>query len=288
MTQLQLTGVGLRRAGRHVLSDINLTCSPAECIAVVGESGCGKTSLAQVAAGLIQPDEGVVVSGSSQSSDRLAWAQSVHLLFQDAGQALSPVFTVEEAIQEPRVVLGQTVDASTLAITLERVGLDASVTHRRVRTLSGGQRQRVALARALVSPAWCLVLDEPTSALDFRLTALVHEVIAEEVHARRGVCLITHDLASVGVLAASVFVLYAGRVVESGPTSLIRERARHHYTAALWAASDRLTPIAGEPGAALSSGCAFAPRCPSASAQCSQQPPLVREGEHAVACWHPR
>jgi oligopeptide/dipeptide ABC transporter ATP-binding protein len=284
-------------------------------LALVGESGSGKTTAALTLPRLLPRGARVaarrlVLGGRdlcalSERELCLLRGREIGVVFQDAGASLDPVMRVGPQVAEgPRKTLGLgRAEARARALeVLAEVGLSdpAGMGLRFPHQLSGGQRQRVALAMALASGPALLVADEPTTALDVTLQAQVLELLSR-LAAQRGMALllVSHDLAVVARAADEVAVMYAGRVVERGPSSSLLTRPRHPYTRALLRARPgavprgaRLQPIPGAVGdlRRLPSGCAFRLRCPLARERCAAaEPPLDvapgSSGEQRSACF---
>lgn len=278
--------------GRQTLTavaDVSLKVHAGESIAIVGESGCGKTTLLRMACGLLAPDHGSVHRASTTPPQ---------LVYQDAGGSLTPWLSVTRQIEERLAAIG--VDRSDrrdrAAELLERVGLDQRAGRSRPKSLSGGQRQRAAIARALASAPKVLVCDEPVSALDASLAVRVLDLI-DELRADLGlaVLLVTHDLAAARYLSDEVRVMYLGRFVESATTDALFNDPVHPYTRGLLAASPTIEPgrlaptLKGEPPAATETvrGCAFASRCPDVETSCLEEPQVLQPlsgTPRSVAC----
>ena len=299
-----------------IVDDVTLDVRPGETLAVVGESGSGKTMTFLSALGLL-PAQGRVTGGEvlldgrdllrlSPEELRRCRGTGVSMVFQDPLTGLNPVFTIGEQLTE---VLRahrplSRAEARTRAVELlDRVQIPDA--RRRIddypHQLSGGMRQRVLIAMAIALEPAVLIADEPTTALDVTVQAQVLELLAGlRDAAGMALVLITHDLGLVARHADKVAVMYAGRVVETGPVEAIFEETAHPYTVALFrsvpeldgTAKRDLAPIEGQPPnpAQLPPGCAFAPRCfvGRERPRCtSERPGLIpRQGAHASACWH--
>ncbi len=260
-------------------------------VALVGESGCGKTTTLRMATGLLQPDSGTV-----------SWAPDggrPQLVFQDAGSSLTPWMAIGLQVEERLRVLGVgKAERERRALDyLGRVGLDTRAARSKPRDLSGGQRQRAVIARALASDPKLLVCDEPVSALDASLAVRVLTLL-ESLRDDLGVALlvVTHDLAAARRIADEVAVMYLGQIVEQAPATKLFEHPDHPYTRGLIDASPttepgRLSPtLAGEAPSAIGEkvGCAFAPRCPKVTDVCRTETPSFRTlpDGNRVACHH--
>ncbi|MCU1428046.1 MAG: oligopeptide/dipeptide transporter, ATP-binding protein [Actinomycetia bacterium] len=287
----EVNGGGLGKAKLVAVDSVTLTVPARGSVALVGESGCGKTTTLRIATGLLQPDRGSV-----------RWAPDggrPQLIFQDCGSSLTPWMSigmqVEERLRMLGVPKGQR-QAKALDY-LGRVGLDRRASESKPRELSGGQRQRAVIARALASDPKLLVCDEPVSALDASLAVRVLTLL-ESLRDDLGVALlvVTHDLAAARRIADEVAVMYLGAIVEQAPADVLFEHPSHPYTQGLIAASPttepgRLSPtLAGEAPSAIGErhGCAFAPRCPVATEVCVEETPefKVRGAGLPVACHH--
>ncbi|MBM7075474.1 MULTISPECIES: oligopeptide/dipeptide ABC transporter ATP-binding protein [Micromonospora] len=307
MLELTAVRVAFPIAGRlvPVVRDVDLSVRPGELLALVGESGCGKSTIARTVVRLERPIAGTVsLDGADVHALRgdalRAYRRAVQMVFQDPFQSLSPRQTVARALAEPlhiHRIGSRAARRQRVAELLELVELDPGLAGRRPRELSGGQRQRVAIARALAVRPRLLICDEPVTALDAPVQATVLNLIRDLVDRLGLGCLfIAHDLAVVRQLADRVAVMYRGRIVESAPTLRLMDAARHPYTQALLAAVPRLDAdpspaptLRGEMPGPLASidGCAFNPRCPQAFDRCEAERPQMIVGprpDESVAC----
>ncbi|MDY0013179.1 MAG: ABC transporter ATP-binding protein, partial [Rhodocyclaceae bacterium] len=307
-------GVFQREIGRvRAVDGVDLLIRPGCTLALVGESGCGKTTVGRAILQLERSTAGAVFfDGQSLvglAGEPLRQARrGLQMIFQDPFASLNPRLRVGEIIAEGMEALGVGADAGErqgrIAALLERVGLDAAAVVRYPHEFSGGQRQRIAIARALAVSPRLIVCDEPTSALDVSVQAQILNLMGE-LQRELGLAylFISHNLAVVNHLAHEVAVMYLGRVVESGPARQVLDRPAHPYTQALLAAvlspdgSVRRAPAGasaalGSPGEDLPSplappsGCHFHPRCPKATEICQRAyPPRVSlPGGGQVAC----
>ncbi len=281
MTMLRAERVTLGYGGRPVVHDVSLDLTEGG-VGLIGESGSGKTTLARAFLGLLKPMSGDIWYGERplREADRRRFRKDVQPVFQ--AEALDPRMRIGASVAEglPRHERGR------VAELLEQVGLDPALAGRRPHQLSGGQRQRVVIARALAVGPRLLILDEPTSALDVTVQARILDLLAG-LDAER--LLITHNLAVVRRLCRTSYVLFAGRVVESGPTAELLARPAHPYTRTL---RDAVPRLGGPPPEAsgrteavpAATGCPYRLRCPLAVAECERAPELreVADGRRAA------
>jgi oligopeptide/dipeptide ABC transporter ATP-binding protein len=288
------------------VADVSFGVNRGETLALVGESGAGKSTIARCVVRLEDPDAGRIrfdggEIGGLRGRALRAFRRRVQIVFQDPHGSLNPRMRVGAAVREPLEVhglaRGAEADARVAALFAE-VGLDPEYRARFPHELSGGQRQRVGIARALAVAPDLLVLDEPVSALDVSVQAQVLALL-RELQTSRGLTylFIAHDLAVVRQMADRIAVLYRGRIVEQAPAAALLSDPRHPYTRALLSAVPRIEPDARqarvrlrEPGgdAAVNRGCPFAPRCPDPRRddRCLRDvPPALEVGpSHRAAC----
>lgn len=283
----------LKRVVGHVkaVDGLDLCLRPGRTVALVGESGCGKTTVGKAVLGLVRPTGGRISLGeldlvAASGEHRRAARGRVQMVFQDPFASLNPRMRVGEILEEGvRALGGARVADFDAAALLERVGLEAGAIQRYPHEFSGGQRQRLAIARALAVRPDFLLCDEPTSALDVSVQAQILNLLRSlQVEYGLGYLFITHNLAVVDYLAHEVCVMYLGRLVERGTVEEVMRDPRHPYTRALLAAVPRVDAGGPAPGPALRMadlpsplapppGCHFHPRCPMAEARCREHYP---------------
>jgi oligopeptide/dipeptide ABC transporter ATP-binding protein len=298
-------------AGKEAVTGLTLTARRGETVAIVGESGCGKTLSALALSGLLPPGAsatgsavlgGVELIGLPERRLRRLRGDLVSMIFQDASTALNPLMSVGAQIEEVMAIHGTHGRAARRARAVEllaSVGVPDAANRARnhPHQLSGGMRQRVMIAIALAGSPDLVIADEPTTALDVTVQAQVLALLRESTR-DAAVLFITHDMGVVAEIADRVVVMYAGAVVESGAIRDVLERPRHPYTAALLASvPDPDEPRVGElptipgrvpPLGQRPPGCPFRDRCPRARERCHEQPPLAPvDGGSDVACWFP-
>lgn len=276
----------------QALRGVSLELNPGETLAVVGESGCGKTTLARCVLGL-QAFEGTIIRmGEAVHGVRAGQAKEVGVVWQVPYASLDPRWTIGDLILEPARLCKRDVN---LEQHLVRCGLKPEFASRYPHQLSGGQRQRVAIARALVLDPAFVICDEPTSALDLSVQAQILNLL-KDLQQEFGCAYlyISHDLSTVRYLSDRVAVMYLGEIVEMGNTEEVFESPRHPYTKLLMDSAlthERFElqapPIELEAQAITGSGCAFAPRCPRAQSICSSEAPKLRGAPHDFSCHNP-
>jgi peptide/nickel transport system ATP-binding protein len=302
------TRAGLLKA----VDGVSFTIAPGEIVGLVGESGSGKSVTGFSILGLVDPP-GRIVGGSVKldgrelvglpaSELRTLRGRRMAMVFQDPSTTLNPVLTIAVQMRlalEAHERVGAAAARARAVELLARVGIPdpANRLDAYPHQLSGGMRQRVAIAIALLNRPALIICDEPTTALDVSIQAqILTEMKALAADSGTALIWISHDLATVSVLASRILVMYAGRVVEEGPTADVLRNPRHPYTRGLL---DSLPSIA-EPGAELRQipgampslvdlppGCAFAPRCAIADSGCAVMPALRRDSTRGVRCHKP-
>jgi oligopeptide/dipeptide ABC transporter ATP-binding protein len=289
----------LRRAEEQAVravDGVSFSVSAGELVALVGESGCGKTTTAQTIMRLVDPTAGSVrfrgrdLAGLSQRALRPV-RREMQIIFQDPYESLDPRFRVRQTVEEPLVIhglgSGRADRAARVRAALERAGLTPAdlFWDRFPHELSGGQRQRVAIASALVLEPQLLIADEPVSMLDVSVRAGVLSLLDELRRDGLGILMITHDLATAAHYADRVLVMYLGRIVEQGPARAVIGAPAHPYTRALVSVVPRRDPrartrpqiLTGETPdpTRVPAGCRFHPRCPVVEPRCLEIDPSL-------------
>jgi peptide/nickel transport system ATP-binding protein len=292
----------------HAVDGVSFDIERGTTLALVGESGCGKSTVARLLVGLHQPSGGAIhvdgqpVTGATalRGAARRALQRRLQMIFQDPYASLNPRWTVADIVAEPlrehELVAGSDERRARVVELLQQVGLAAADAAKYPHQFSGGQRQRISIARALATQPEFLVCDEPTSALDVSVQAQVLNIM-KRLQRERGLTylFISHNLAVVRFVADRVGVMYLGRLVEVAPKAELFAAPRHPYTRMLLDAipdvqmSGRArTPVQGEVPNPLQppSGCGFHPRCPHANLRCrTERPALAPIGDRMqVAC----
>jgi len=281
----------------HAVDGVSFAIAKGHTLALVGESGCGKSTIARLLVGLYTPTRGSVAfdgrdtRAQRSSRDDRALRRRMQMIFQDPYASLNPRWKVMDIVAEPLREHGLAQTAAELHAQvgqlLESVGLAAADREKFAHQFSGGQRQRISIARALATQPEFIVCDEPTSALDVSVQAQVLNLM-KRLQRERGLTylFISHNLAVVHHVADEVGVMYLGRLVELAGKAELFSHPRHPYTRMLLDAIPDIrmtgrarTPVQGEVPNPLSppTGCAFHPRCPHANARCSAERPLLKE-----------
>jgi peptide/nickel transport system ATP-binding protein len=294
---------GAPRQLLRAVEDVSFEVAKGETLALVGESGCGKSTVARLIVGLYALSRGRIefdgLDLAAPGTDAPALRRRMQMIFQDPYASLNPRWRVRDIVAEPIRVLGLAADKdaerASVAELLRQVGLAPEDGEKFPHEFSGGQRQRISIARALSGNPEFLVCDEPTSALDVSVQAQILNLMTD-LQERLGLTylFISHNLAVVSHIADRVGVMYLGRVVELAEAERLFAAPRHPYTRMLMDAIPDLqmtgkarTPVAGEVPNPLAppAGCAFHPRCPHANDRCrAERPALVGLATGAVAC----
>jgi oligopeptide transport system ATP-binding protein len=298
----------LSRVSGHVkaVDGVSFEVRSGEVMGLVGESGCGKTTLARTVLRLVEPTSGDVVFDGIRVFD-LKGAQlrrlrkRMQIIFQDPYGSLNPRLTIGSMIAEPikihKLARGGEVKRR-VAELLEKVGIPPEHMNRYPHEFSGGQRQRIGIARSLAVGPEFVVADEPVSSLDVSVQAQILNLLSE-LQQDMGLTFlfITHDLGVVEYISDRVAVMYLGKIVEVAETDRLYRRVKHPYTQALMSAVPSLDPqaksrrivLSGDvpSPAAVPPGCPFHPRCPKVMPHCRTDPPVLKETDpgHLVSCW---
>ncbi|SHK04910.1 peptide/nickel transport system ATP-binding protein [Marinobacter antarcticus] len=289
----------------HAINGVDLQVQKGEALCVVGESGCGKSTIARTVMGLLSPSAGEVHYGGQRidnlkGRDVLPYRRKMQMIFQNPYASLNPRMTIQQTLEEPihfhRPDLARSEVRDKVQEVMASVGIDPDWGSRFGHEFSGGQRQRIAIARALAVDPEFIVADEPISALDVSIQAQVLNLLMDAQETRNLTYLfITHDLAVVEHFGTRVAVMYLGRVCELADTKTLFAAPRHPYTQALLSAIPKLADdrpnyirLQGEVPTPvnLPSGCVFHGRCPYANERCRQEIPqlIATDGGAQVAC----
>ncbi|MBN9689799.1 MAG: ATP-binding cassette domain-containing protein [Verrucomicrobia bacterium] len=300
------TALGRSPGSVKAVDGVTVHVNEGEAVGLVGESGCGKTTLGRAVLRLVEPTDGQI-RFAGEDITRLpprelrSRRRQFQMIFQDPFSSLNPRMTIGESIGEALDIHHLSSDRESRRVRigklLESVGLRAEYADRFPHEFSGGQRQRVGIARALAVEPRLIVCDEPVSALDVSVQAQVINLLQDLQQQRQlALLFISHDLAVVEHLCARIAVMYLGRIVELGPARDLCRRPRHPYTQALLSAVPVVDPdskrsriiLGGDVPSPIHppSGCPFHPRCPVAEARCRTEAPPLRDLEpgQQVAC----
>ena len=291
----------------HVIRNISFDIYPGETIGLVGESGCGKTTLGKILLGLVSYDSGTI-EYKDENLSKMSHLQLTQLrkecqmIFQDPYGSVNPRMTIEEIIAEPLIIhkmANKQERKEKVKKLLELVGLDSSFIQRYPHELSGGQRQRVVIARALALEPKFIICDEPIAALDVSIQAQIINLL-RDLQKKLGLTylFISHDLAVVKYLATRTMVMYSGEIVESAESKMLYKHPLHPYTQALLNSIPTIDPTTQKKRLSLLlsfeppnlfeeiKGCPFASRCPKKLDHCTDKTPLINspEEKHCVKC----
>jgi peptide/nickel transport system ATP-binding protein len=302
-----------RKGPVYAVDDVSFHVSRGEAIGLVGESGCGKTSIAisllkllpdnaQIHKGQILLNDVDVVPLSDKQMNKLRW-KNISMVFQAAMNSMNPVYTIEdqilEAMQQHMPHLSENEMNDKIEFLFNLVGLDPAFKDQYPHQYSGGMRQRAVIAMALSCDPDIILADEPTTALDVIVQdQLLKQIRDIQRQLNMAMIYISHDIAVIAEVSERVGVMYAGKLAEMASTESIFHRPIHPYTMGLMSsfpsiagAKTELVTIPGEPPDLLKPppGCRFHPRCPFATEICREQEPEFKEhgSEHYAACWHP-
>ena len=302
-----------RQGPVQAVQGVSFELARGQSLGLVGESGCGKTSIANCLMRLL-PDNGRLTSGQIllEGQDLLTLPEAemrhfrwrrIAMVFQAAMNALDPVYRVGqqvvEAIEAHGVETTQSDARERVASLFRMVGLDPALAERYPHEFSGGMRQRAVIAMALACDPAVIIADEPTTALDVIVQdRILRELKAVQQELSMSMIYISHDIGVVAEVTDRIGVMYAGRLVELGDTADVFRAPMHPYTAALLSSFPSISgeklaleTLPGEPPnlANPPAGCPFHPRCAHATEQCRREfPPQARQGNQWAACWHPR
>ena len=308
--EYESAGSGFLKRNKGVVSAVDrvsISLKKGETYGLVGESGCGKSTMGRLIAGLEPPSGGAIELGGRalatlRGRDAVRIHRDVQMMFQDSYAAMDPRMRIDQILAEPMSIqkTGNSRQiAERIMEIIKQVGLTEEILDRYPHEFSGGQLQRIGFARSLTLAPDLIVADEPVSALDVSVQAQVLNLM-KDLQAELGLSylFISHDLAIVQYMADRIGVMYLGRIVEEGPAKEVVENPKHPYTKALidsipvpdpeFSHDERSIKLTGEPPSAVNppKGCRFRPRCPFAGEECTVQPALSDE-THRVACHHP-
>ncbi|MGE5137484.1 MAG: ABC transporter ATP-binding protein [Gemmatimonadota bacterium] len=299
---------GRRQRYVRAVDGVSFSLAKGEMLALVGESGCGKTTTVQSILGMVRPTSGAVrlqgtdIAGLAERRIR-PLRRRLQMIYQDPYESLDPRFRVRETVEEPMLVHGigssRAGRLDLITAALERAGLSPAGAYleRYPHELSGGQRQRVAIAAALALSPDLLLADEPVSMLDVSVRAGVLSLLdGLRRSGDMGILMITHDLSTAAHFADRIAVMYLGRIVEQGPAREVVRDPRHPYTRALLSVVPQRDPrqrsapqiLAGETPDPVDvpTGCRFHPRCPVAQGRCREEDPALRQPSAAASPAH--
>ncbi len=299
-------GVWRRTVARvHAVDDVSFSIRPGETLGLVGESGCGKSTVGKTLLMLLRGFSGEIwfedkPLHAMPAAELKAMRRDIQIIFQDPMESLNPRHTIGEIIEEPLIIHRQGDQRSRkrqVRELAERVGLSASVLDRYPHEFSGGQRQRIGIARAIALKPRLIICDEPVSALDVSIQSQILNLLLElQRELNSAMLFISHDLAVVKHISHRIAVMYLGQLVEVAEASELYRQPRHPYTRSLIDAIPKPDPeviarrrlLSGEPPSPINppGGCRFHPRCPVVRDRCRQQaPPLETIAtDHQVAC----
>lgn len=287
---------GTNKGSIRAVDGVSLNLKKGEALAVVGESGCGKTTLARAVLGLQTLVEGeILIDGAKVTGPKRGHAERVGMVWQDPFASIEPIWKVRRILEEPFRLVGRRGDVDQL---MDEVGLDRRLGDRYPHELSGGQRQRVAIGRALALRPPLVICDEPTAALDLSIQAQILNLL-KDIKESTGCSFlyISHDLLTVRYVSDRVAVMYMGQVVEMGSTQKVFDHPRHPYTKVLMDSAPKIDVLGVIPSAVKGEipdphqrfvGCKFASRCERATQECRSLPPKWNEKDgQSALCMYP-
>ena len=299
----------LKAGDVKAIDDVTLSIRPGETLGLVGESGCGKTTVGRCILGMYKPTDGkVIFEGTDINAESPAKLRSLRrnmaIIFQDPYSSMDPRMSSGTTVGEPLKIHNMTKSHKEYMDRIEELfimtGLNPDMADRFPHEFSGGQRQCLSIARALAGEPSLIVCDEPISALDVSMQAQILNLLQDlqAKNDRMSYLFISHDLLAVQYISHRVAVMYLGRIVETAVSSTLYSDARHPYTQALLSAQPIPDPVAEETRQRIilegdiptpinpPSGCSFHPRCPMATKECAESVPQLRDvgDEHFVAC----
>jgi oligopeptide/dipeptide ABC transporter ATP-binding protein len=297
--------LGRRLEYLKAVDGVSFTVHRGETLGLVGESGCGKSTVGYLILHLLQPDRGQVLFGETdmanlRSEELQKISRRMQVVFQDPQSSLDPRMLIKKTVGYPLEVNGLAKGAEVVKRVrdmLREVGLSEDHVYRYPHEFSGGQRQRIGIARALITGPDFIVFDEPTSALDVSVQAQILNLVAD-LQRRHGYAylFISHDLSVIKHMSHRIAVMYLGKILEQAPKEALFARPLHPYTRALMAALPQPNPekrhvlgvLQGDVPSPVNvpKGCRFHPRCPEIMDSCNKVEPVLREAErgHWVAC----
>jgi len=301
----------LKAGDVKAIDDVTLSIRPGETLGLVGESGCGKTTVGRCILRMYKPTDGQImfrgqdITNEKESSLR-STRSDMAIIFQDPYSSMDPRMSSGQTVGEPLIIHNMTKSKQEYMERVEELfvmtGLNPDMSDRFPHEFSGGQRQRLSIARALAGDPSLIVCDEPISALDVSMQAQILNLL-QDLQAKNNkmsYLFISHDLLAVQYISHRVAVMYLGRIVETATSESLYANACHPYTQALLSAQPIPDPVAEETRNRIilkgdiptplnpPSGCSFHPRCPRATAACAESIPQLKDigGEHFVACHH--